>query len=260
MNKVGFLLPWFLAALAVGQAQPPAQTPAAPATATQPADQSANRTAVKDKDKSKSQNQNNGTSKDRLFYTLPDFLTLENAGNVPPLSAGEKFKVTARSSFDPAELVWYGALAGIAQAENDEPAYGQGAEGYAQRYAVRFADGTIENFMTRAVFPSLLREDPRYFQLGQGGFWHRTWYAVSRIFITRTDSGHNRFNFSEILGSASAGAISTYSYHLADERNLGSASSVWATQVGWDTLGNVVKEFWPDIRRKIHKPKTDQAH
>ena len=65
--------------------------------------------------------------------------------------------------------------------------------------------GAIENFMTEAVFPTLLRQDPRFFQLGKGGFWKRTAYAVSRIFVTRTDSGHNQFNFSEILGSASGG-------------------------------------------------------
>ncbi len=71
------------------------------------------------------------------------------------------------------------------QWENSEPSYGQGAKGYAERYGVRFADGTIENFMTKAIFPSVLHQDPRYFQSGQGGFMHRTMYAVSRIFVTR---------------------------------------------------------------------------
>jgi len=261
MKKCRCLLPWFLAAVALAQDQAPPQGPVPPAPApvsqTQPA-QSANRTIVKDKNKS--QKPGNGTSKDRLFFTLPNFLTLEEAGKVPPLTTGEKFKVTARSSFDPVELAWYGALAGIAQAEDDEPKYGQGAEGYADRYGVRFADGTIENFMTKAIFPSLLHQDPRYFQLGKGGFWHRTGYAVTRIFITRTDSGHNQFNYSEILGSASAAAISTYSYHLPSERNLASTTSVWATQVAWDTLSYVVKEFWPDIHRKLRPAKTAQAH
>jgi hypothetical protein len=195
------------------------------------------------------------TSKDRLFFALPNFLTLENAGNVPPLTTAEKFKVTARGTFDPVEFAWYGALAGIGQAENSQATYRQGAEGYAKRYGAAFADGTIENFMTKAVFPSLLREDPRYFQLGKGGFWRRTGYAVSRIFVTRTDSGHDRFNFSEIAGSAVAAGISV-SYHARGERNLGNAMTTWGTQVGYDTLTAVVKEFWPDIRRKLRKAKS----
>src|SRR5208282_1248792 len=123
----------------------------------------------------------------------PNFLTVQNAGTLPQLSVGGKFKVVARGSFDYVEYFWYGALAGISQAENSEPGYGQGAEGYGKRYGASFADGTIENFMVGAVFPSLLRQDPRYYQLGHGGFVHRTSYAVSRSFVTRTDSGRAQF-------------------------------------------------------------------
>jgi hypothetical protein len=202
----------------------------------------------------KDQNRN-GTSKDRLFFTLPNFLTLENAGQVPPLSVGEKFKVTARSSFDPVEYFWYAALAGISQWENSEPGYRQGPEGYAKRFGAYFADGTIENFTTSAIFPALLHQDPRYFQMGRGGFWHRTGYAISRIFVTRTDSGNNTVNWSEILGSSSAAAISTYSYHPKGDRNIPNTASVWGSEVGYDTLTYVVKEFWPDIRRKLEHTK-----
>jgi hypothetical protein len=199
----------------------------------------------------------NGTSKDRLFFTLPNFLTLENAGNVPPLTAAGKIKVTARGAFDPAEFVFYGAEAGIIQAEDHDAIYGQGAEGYAKRLGVRVADGVVENFFTRAIMPSLLHQDPRYFQLGEGGFWHRAFYAVSRIFVTRTDSGGTQFNFSEILGSATAAGISSYTYHPEYARNVSSALDVWGTQVGYDTLSYTLKEFWPDIRRKLHKSKAN---
>src|SRR6204780_4241321 len=142
-----------------------------------------------------------GTSNDRLFLALPNFLPLENAGKVPPLTTGQKFKVVARGSFDKVEFPWYGVLSGISQAENSEPGYGQGAEGYAKRYASAFADGTIENFMVNAVVPSVMHTDPRYYKLGTGGFVHRTGYALSRLLITRTDSGHNTFNYGEVGGS-----------------------------------------------------------
>jgi len=196
-----------------------------------------------------------GTSRDRLFFTLPNFLTLENANQVPPLTAGQKFKVVARSSFDYVQYPWYGFLAGISQAENSEPGYGQGAAGYGKRFGASTADGTIENFMTSAVFPSLLRQDPRFFQSGKGSFWHRTGYAVSRVIITRTDSGHSQVNYSEIIGSALAAGISTYSYHPHADKTLRNSASVWGSQVGYDTLTYFVKEFWPDIRRKIRKNK-----
>jgi hypothetical protein len=194
-----------------------------------------------------------GTSNDRIFFTLPNFLTLENADQAPPLSAGEKFKVTARSSFDPVTFIWHGLQAGISQANNSESAYGQGVEGYAKRYAQNFADGTIENFTTQAIFPSLLHQDPRYFQSGQGGVRRRILYAVGRIFVTRTDSGQSQLNYSEFLGSSTAAVISTYSYHPKGDRNLSTAGNVWASEVGFDTLNNLIKEFWPDIRRKLQR-------
>jgi hypothetical protein len=196
-----------------------------------------------------------GTSKDRLFYTLPNFLTLENANQVPPLTTGEKFKVVARSSFDYVEYPWYGFLAGISQAQNSEPGYGQGAAGYGKRFGAAMADGTIENFLTSAVFPSLLHQDPRFFQSGKGGFWHRTWYAMSRVVVTRSDSGSSQANFSEIVGSALSAGISTYSYHPHADRNVRNAASVWGSQIGYDTLTYFVKEFWPDVRRKIRKKR-----
>jgi hypothetical protein len=199
--------------------------------------------------------QTEATSNDRLFFALPNFLTLENAGQVPPLTVGQKFKVVARGTFDRIQIPWYAVLAGISQAENSEPGYGQGAEGYAKRFGSAAADGAIENFMTGAIFPSLLQQDPRFFQQGEGGFWHRTGYAVSRIFVTRTDSGHPQPNFSEICGSGAAAAISIYSYHPSADRTLSNTAGVWGAQVGYDTITYVVKEFWPDLRRKVSKAK-----
>jgi len=114
----------------------------------------------------------------------------------------------------------------------------------------------------------VLRQDPRYSQLGHGSFFNRSGYAVSRIFWTRTDAGGSQFNYSEITGAALAAAISTYSYHphpgyhpipgknvpyVASDRTWKNAASVWGSQVGYDTLTLVIKEFWPDIRRRIMK-------
>lgn len=204
-------------------------------------------------------NAGSGESNDRLFYALPNFLTVENANQLPPLTAGQKFKLQARSQFDYVEIPWYGILAGFSQARDTSPGYGQGAAGYAKRYASEWGDGAIENFMTAAVFSSVLRQDPRYYQLGKGSFWHRVGYAITRIVITRSDSGAQLFNSSEIFGSAVAAGISTYTYHPHDERTLRNTASVWGTQIGLDTFTINVKEFWPDIHRKFsHLRQTHQ--
>ncbi len=246
-----------------------AQTPAQTQTPSQtPADKSKDPNAGKDAPASH-QGKVKGTSNDRLMGVLPNFLTLENVGNVPPLSTREKFKVVALGTFDPVQYGWWGFLSSIGQANDSEPGYGQGWASYGKRYGTTAADSIIENFMTAAVLPSMLHQDPRFFQSGKGGFARRSAYAVSRIFVTRSDSGHSQFNYSEIFGSAAAAAISTYSYHprstylstptnphmfIGSDRTLENTASVWGTQVGYDTITIVIKEFWPDIHRKLaHK-------
>jgi len=244
------------------QPSPSQQTPT-----TTPQGPPATAPAQGDKQESKDTKAKSG---DRLFFALPNFLTVENAANVPPLTAGGKFKIVGRSAFDPAQFVWYAALAGISQASDSEKGFGQGAEGYGKRYGAYFADGTIENFFVGAIFPSMLHTDPRFFQSGKGSFMHRAGYAISRTVVTRSDSGRNVFNASEIFGSAVASAISTYSYHphpgyhpiegenvpyIASDRTLKNTASVWGSQVGYDAITFAIKEFWPDVRRKMHKQK-----
>ncbi len=215
-----------------------------------------------------------GTSNDRLFYALPNFLTLQGRQKLPPLSAKDKFKVVALGTFDYVEYPWWAILAAINQAENNEPGYGQGWAGYGKRYGSTAGDSMVENFLTGAVFPSILHQDPRFYQSGGGSFLKRTGYSVSRIVITRGDSGNRQFNFSEVGGSAIAAAISTYSYHpkstflstptnphmfIASDRTLSHVASTWETQLTLDTITIMVKEFWPDIHRKMsHKSTPDK--
>jgi hypothetical protein len=236
--------------------QPSTQQPSnPPGQATQSSTPSGQQQQSSEKKQDPEKNPPAGVSKDRLFYTLPNFLTLENTGQVPPLTTKEKFKVITKGSFDYVLIPWYGFLAGLSQAEDSEEGYGQGAAGYGKRFGAYFADGTIENYVTGAILPSLLRQDPRYFQSGKGSFMHRTGYSVSRIFLTRGDNGRQQFNYSEVFGSALSAGISTYSYHPHADRTLPNTLSVWGTQVGYDTMTLVVKEFWPDIRRKMSKNK-----
>jgi hypothetical protein len=192
------------------------------------------------------------SSHNRVFYVLPNFWTVDNQANVPPLTSGQKFKLQARTSFDVMQLLWYGVLAGVGQATNSDAGYGQGAAGYAKRYGARFADSTIEDFTVRVAMASLFRQDPRYFRMGKGTVWHRTTYAVSRIVVTRSDSGEAQFNYSELFGSATAAGISTFTYHPRGERTLSNALTTWGSQVGYDCISAVIYEFWPDVRHALH--------
>jgi hypothetical protein len=184
---------------------------------------------------------------DRILWTLPNYLTVENASSLPPLTAAQKFTLIAKDTFDPFIFAFIGLESGVNQASNTNPTFGQGLKGYFKRYGLAFSDNAIGNFMTSAAFPAALHQDPRFYQMGKGGFLHRAWYAGTRVLITRSDFGNAQFNFSEILGNGMAAAISN-AYHPGP-RTLGSNINIWGTQIGWDAVSYEMKEFWPDVHR-----------
>ncbi len=194
-----------------------------------------------------------GTVNDRIFEVLPNYGTVETSKNLPPLTSGQKFRLATAGVFDWAAYPFNGALAAISQAKGDPKSWGQGWGAYGKRYGESFADNSIGTYMTTAIFPSLLHEDPRYYQMGKGSFARRAYHGVNRLFVIRTDSGHDRFNISESLGNAVAAGISNI-YHPAEDRTAARNASTFAFLILYDGLSNELKEFWPDIRRKVlHK-------
>jgi hypothetical protein len=187
-----------------------------------------------------------------MFYVMPNYLTVDGQAQVPPVSWKEKFAMAAKGSFDPYEFTIVGIVAGIRQADNSSPAFGQGMKGYAKRYGAAFADQVDGNVMVGGVYPTILKIDPRYFRLGRGSFVHRFGYAIDRIFIARKDSGGNMFNIPEFAGNATAIAISNVYYPAAD-RSWSSSLSDWGTQMGLDAFGNELKEFWPDVHGYLQR-------
>ncbi len=193
----------------------------------------------------------------RVLGVLPNYRTINETGVYTPITAKQKLTIASKDSFDYPLVLLSGAFAGISQLENSSPSFGQGVEGFAHRLATNYADQALGNMMTEGFFPAMLHEDPRYRRLGssRGTVKYRAWYAASRVFVTRTDSGGTRFNYSEWLGNATAVAISNSYY--PDNRTWGDNATKLITQCGTDALSQVIKEFWPDIKHKIfHKKPT----
>jgi hypothetical protein len=105
---------------------------------------------------------------DRLFFVLADDTFVEKQDKFAPLSAKTKFLLSVKTMSDPVTISFIGAIALVGQARDSDPTYGQGLQGYAKRYATFYADTGIGTLMTTSVFPALLHQDPRYFQLGTG--------------------------------------------------------------------------------------------
>jgi hypothetical protein len=187
----------------------------------------------------------------RIFGVVPNNRTTESSIPFTPITSAYKMTIAAKDSFDWPVYVTAAAFAGLYQLDDQNPNYGQGVKGYAKRLGASLADQTMGNMMTEGVMPSLLHEDPRYFRLGagKGSGWYRAAYAVSKIFVTKTDAGTNRFNFSEWLGNATAVAISNAYY--SESRNVPDNVEKLVVQCATDAFSNVLKEFWPDVKRKF---------
>lgn len=189
-----------------------------------------------------------------MFKVLPNYKTVNDPSQpVTPLDTKEKFALVLHY-FDPFTYGFTAIQAGIQQLSNSPKGYGQGVEGYYKRYGADFTDAFTNELFTVGVFPTLLHEDPRYFRKGTGSGFHRTMYAISRVFVARTDAGHERYNFSEVLGNVASGSISELYYPKGD-RAVSDIFTHAAFQVGYDALFNVMKEFYPDLKRKFRHDK-----
>jgi len=195
-----------------------------------------------------------GQQTKRILWIIPNYRSVSANIYLPPQGFKEKFWLATQDSFDYSSFIYEGMLAGVAMAGKSEPSFGQGASGYGNYFAHTFADGTIENYMVEAVVPTLTKEDPRYYTLGKGGFFKRTGYAVSRLLVTRKDSGDRTFNISEVVGAGAAAGISN-SYYPAETNVWVKTYQRWLSQMAQDAVSNIAKEFWPDINRALFRNK-----
>jgi hypothetical protein len=193
----------------------------------------------------------------RIFGIVPNFRTSPSLKNYEPLSPGGKFKIAAQDAFDRGTIVLAMLFAGESQLTNATPSFGQGVAGYARYFGTSYADYVIGDYMTEAIYPTLLHQDPRYFRRGTGSGVSRLGYAMKQIFWTHKDSGGTQFNYSEVIGNSTAVAISQAYY--PDNRTVSDAVSKLGTQIGVDMASNILKEFWPDVARKLsRKHRTNQ--
>lgn len=189
------------------------------------------------------------TEDKRILFFFTNHRTTNDSVEPATLTPRGKLAIAWDDATDQAIFAQTFLLSGIGQATDSNPSFGQGVEGYAKRFGTTYADFAIENLMTEGIFPTLLHQDPRYFRRYEGSRRSRLGYAISRLFITRSDSGRSQFNYSEVLGAATSLAISNAYY--PDSRSLGNNLGRYATQLGFDAASNVLKEFWPDLKRKL---------
>lgn len=178
----------------------------------------------------------------KLLGAIPNYFVSYD-WHAAPLTSKQKIELTWHTLASPANLVIDGGIAGVEQAENALKGYGPGAMGYARRYGAASGDFLFGTTLGGAVFPVLLRQDPRYFYKGTGSVPSRALYALSTAFICKGDNGKWQPSYSGVLGDLSAGAISNLYYPSTDRHGWGLTLQNGLISAGLDGVGNLIQEF-----------------
>jgi hypothetical protein len=195
-----------------------------------------------------------GQQTKRILGIVPNFRAVSADEKLPPETVKDKFVSATEDSFDYSSIFIPAAIAGYNMGRRTTPEFHQGAAGYARYFWHSAVDQTSENYMVEFIFPTVTHEDSRYYTLGHGGFFKRTGYALSRAVVTRSNSGAEVFNMSEVFGAGASAGISNL-YYPSASRSVGNTTSQWAEDVGIDAASFWVKEFWPDINRHVFHNK-----
>jgi hypothetical protein len=237
---------------------PPAPDPAPQASAASAQASSSNGIAPQNQPAQTAQGDNAGQQTKRILGIIPNFRAVSTDQKLPPETVKDKFISATEDSFDYSSIFIPGVIAAYNMDRRTTPQFHQGAAGYARYFWHSAVDQTSENYMVEFIFPTVTREDSRYYTLGRGGFFKRTGYALSRALITRSNSGAEVFNASEVLGAGAASGLSNL-YYPSASRSIGNTGSQWAEDVGIDAASFWVKEFWPDINRHVFHNKYGSA-
>jgi len=196
----------------------------------------------------------------RIFWIIPNFMTYnDQPENQGPLTVKQKYNIAWHQFWDMSAHFGNVIQAGISQAANGLPHYGQGWGPFGERYLAQEGDQFTGSMLIYGVLPSVLHDDPRYFRKGRGKAWSRIAYAASRVIISRTDSGRTTFNVPSVFGQLGQATISAMTYYPKEDRKLAGVLSGWAINQGYNIGWNQLKEFTPDLgaylRRHSKKKK-----
>lgn len=174
------------------------------------------------------------------------------AAEYPPLTKHCKFESFRRQTYSPFTFISAGWEATWGQAWRQWPQYGGGMQGWGKRFGATLADTESRRFIQGFLLSSLLHQDPRYFPSGYKKIAARAVYGVTRVLITRADSGESTINTSEILGTLFTSSLQN-AYYPRPDRGFSNTMNRFTGALTSDAITDVLHEFSPDMRRMFHK-------
>jgi hypothetical protein len=194
----------------------------------------------------------------RILGIIPNFQTKnDDPQNQRPLTVKEKYILALHQTVDISAHIGNAFQAALQQAGNTQPHFGEGWGPYAERFGAAEGDQATSSFFIFGFLPQILHDDPRYFRKGKGSVWMRIRYSATRTVVTRTDAGNPTFNIPQVAGQLFQQSISTIYYPPVD-RTAERVFENWGTSLAYNSVYNVVKEFYPDFLRIVFHRHRDQ--
>jgi hypothetical protein len=183
----------------------------------------------------------------RVLGFIPNFY-VSYRPDAAPLTTKLKYQLAWKSTTDVVTIGGVAFLAGLQQAGDQYTEFGQGAQGYAKRFGAAYTDAFVSTFLSGAVFPSMFKQDPRYFYRGTGTTKKRIVYALSNSVMCKGDNGRWQCNYSNVLGAVGGAAIAS-TYYPAKNQGMDILSNS-LIRMGESSLAGVIQEF---VLRKLTK-------
>jgi hypothetical protein len=154
-----------------------------------------------------------------------DFKLLVNRSKVFPdlalnenrLTPMQKLKLSVNDSLSLAAVGGSLFSAGLGQARDNLPGYGQGAQGFGKRFGASMGTSASTQFFGTFLFATILEQDPRFFVRENLTLRQSLVYGLRRTLVTRTDQGQQTLNTSGLLGPLAAQGLAN-SYLPDEER------------------------------------------
>ena len=198
--------------------------------------------------------------KQRVLGVFPNFY-VSYVANAAPLNPKQKSELAWKDAIDPVTFFLIGAIAGMQQATNQFPGYGQGAAGYGDRYGASYADFASGAIFGSVIFPAMLKQDPRYFYKSTGSKKSRILYAIANAVICKGDNGHWQPNYSSVLGNLASGGLANTYYPPKNRNSVALTFEVTAVGIAATAGDNLLQQFLiPKLSGKHVQAQTDASH
>ena len=168
-----------------------------------------------------------------------------------PLTSHEKFQNYLHVAKSPYTFGKTAVDAAVSHLRSGGEHYGDGWSGYGKRYGVSLAARETSMFVGGYFFPTVLHQDPRFFYSNKTSVKGRALDAASRVLFTKHDSGKTVFNTSYMFSNVVNSSLGNV-WDLHREHSVQNTLGVIGYNYVSDAIGNIWREFWPDIHKKVH--------